>query len=340
MRIYETMRRAAPRLLHPQRRHDLRRRSDPGRRKMAKTARMAQHRDAEKIKVAETLAEFRGNYKYNLLDENVRRFNAEVPQIWQWDDHEVTNNWSSSKDLSANARYTREERAALDRARRTRVPRIRAAAALSATRRASECTATSRTARCSTCSSSTCAATAAPNTFNRETERSADTAFLGPRAARLAEARAQPLEGDMEGDRGRHAARACMVATAPTRRPARFENSANGDGPALGRELEIASLLRFIKRAADRQRRVAHGGRALLRGALLRSERAQFTDFDAVLGVRRGPAERGQLRTECARQYVRAASGLPEVRRPRRTTRRSPASSSSARSTSTAARPR
>ena len=60
----------------------------------------------EVSKVAETLDEFRGGYRYNLLDENVRRFNAEVPQIWQWDDHEVTNNWSDSKDLSADARYT------------------------------------------------------------------------------------------------------------------------------------------------------------------------------------------------------------------------------------------
>jgi alkaline phosphatase D len=33
----------------------------------------------EVSKVAETLAEFRGRYKYNLLDENVRPFNAEVP---------------------------------------------------------------------------------------------------------------------------------------------------------------------------------------------------------------------------------------------------------------------
>lgn len=33
----------------------------------------------EKAKVAETLAEFRGNYTYNLLDEHVRRFNAEIP---------------------------------------------------------------------------------------------------------------------------------------------------------------------------------------------------------------------------------------------------------------------
>jgi alkaline phosphatase D len=47
----------------------------------------------EKEKVAETLDEFRGQFKYNLLDENVRRFLAQTPMISQWDDHEVTNNW-------------------------------------------------------------------------------------------------------------------------------------------------------------------------------------------------------------------------------------------------------
>ena len=59
----------------------------------------------EKAKVAETLAEFRGNHRYNLLDTNVRRFNSEIAQVWQWDDHEVLNNWSPSKDLSADKRY-------------------------------------------------------------------------------------------------------------------------------------------------------------------------------------------------------------------------------------------
>ncbi|MCX4824851.1 alkaline phosphatase D family protein [Streptomyces sp. NBC_01142] len=47
----------------------------------------------EKSKVAQTLADFRGNFRYNLLDENVRRFNAQVPTVVQWDDHEVRNNW-------------------------------------------------------------------------------------------------------------------------------------------------------------------------------------------------------------------------------------------------------
>src|SRR5215208_2185906 len=40
----------------------------------------------EKSKIAETLADFRGNYKYNLLDKNLREFNAQIPTFAQWDD--------------------------------------------------------------------------------------------------------------------------------------------------------------------------------------------------------------------------------------------------------------
>jgi alkaline phosphatase D len=59
----------------------------------------------EKLKVAETLAEFRGQFAYNLLDENVRAFAAAVPQVNQWDDHEVTNNWYPGEVLTDD-RYT------------------------------------------------------------------------------------------------------------------------------------------------------------------------------------------------------------------------------------------
>ena len=47
----------------------------------------------EKAKVAETLHEFRHNWLYNMLDENVRAMNAHVPMFAQWDDHETLNNW-------------------------------------------------------------------------------------------------------------------------------------------------------------------------------------------------------------------------------------------------------
>jgi len=60
----------------------------------------------EKRKVAETLDEFRGQWKYNLLDDHVRAMNAICPIFCQWDDHEVVNNWSDTKDLVSDDRYS------------------------------------------------------------------------------------------------------------------------------------------------------------------------------------------------------------------------------------------
>jgi alkaline phosphatase D len=54
----------------------------------------------EKSHVARTLADFRGNYKYNLLDKHLRAFNAQVPMLAQWDDHEVTNDWEPAEPTS------------------------------------------------------------------------------------------------------------------------------------------------------------------------------------------------------------------------------------------------
>ncbi|MBD3624403.1 MAG: alkaline phosphatase D family protein [Rhodobacteraceae bacterium] len=60
----------------------------------------------EKRKVAETLDEFRGQWKYNMMDRHVQALNAVAPTFFQWDDHEVVNNWSPGKDLSGDDRYT------------------------------------------------------------------------------------------------------------------------------------------------------------------------------------------------------------------------------------------
>lgn len=59
----------------------------------------------EVSKVAETLNEFRGRHRYNLMDRNVRAMYAEVPVIAQWDDHETTNNWYPGEILT-DSRYT------------------------------------------------------------------------------------------------------------------------------------------------------------------------------------------------------------------------------------------
>jgi alkaline phosphatase D len=59
-----------------------------------------------KRKVAETLPEFRDQWKYNMMDLHVQAMNAQVPTFFQWDDHEVVNNWSAAKDLGGDDRYT------------------------------------------------------------------------------------------------------------------------------------------------------------------------------------------------------------------------------------------
>ena len=72
----------------------------------------------EKSVVAHSLAQFRGNYKYNLLDENLRAFNAQVPMLAQWDDHEVTNDWSPIGSADETG-YTEDGKSRLvERARR------------------------------------------------------------------------------------------------------------------------------------------------------------------------------------------------------------------------------
>lgn len=59
----------------------------------------------EVSKVAETLNEFRGRHRYNMMDNNVRALYAEVPVIAQWDDHETHNNWYPGQIIT-DTRYT------------------------------------------------------------------------------------------------------------------------------------------------------------------------------------------------------------------------------------------
>ena len=59
----------------------------------------------EVSKVAETLNEYRGRHRYNMMDKNVRALYAEVPVIAQWDDHETHNNWYPGEILT-DPRYT------------------------------------------------------------------------------------------------------------------------------------------------------------------------------------------------------------------------------------------
>ena len=246
----------------------------------------------EVSKVAETLNEFRGRYRYNMMDENVRRFNAEVPQIWQWDDHEVTNNWSGSKDLSADARYT-EKSVPLLVARATRAfleyAPIRPHGADEEERVYRKISygplldvfvIDMRSYR-------------GPNSHNTQTAKSDETTYLG--AAQIAWLKQQTeastaswkvIASDMPlglvVDDGKDA-----------QGRDKFENSANGDGPALGRELEIAEVLTALKSiknvvwlTADVHYCASHE---------YHPNRAQYTDFKPFWEFVAGPLNSGSF---------------------------------------------
>lgn len=219
----------------------------------------------EVSKVAETLKEFRGRHRYNMLDHNVRRFAQEVPQIWQWDDHEIVNNWSASKDLSADARYTEKDvsvlvargrRAFLENApmrwypslpglwehwesRRQKLPE-RVYRHIPYGSLLDVFVVDMRSFR-------------GPNTYNLQTSESDETAFLGNQqidwlVRKLTRSRAtwKVIAADMPI--GLHVPDGTDAQARP-----RWEAIANGnDGRALGRELEIARLLTRIKQAGVR----------------------------------------------------------------------------------------
>jgi alkaline phosphatase D len=58
----------------------------------------------------EVLAAFRAKWKYNLEDEAYRRFRAQTPQVYQWDDHEVINDWYPGEERVGAIRGTPDER--------------------------------------------------------------------------------------------------------------------------------------------------------------------------------------------------------------------------------------
>ncbi len=198
----------------------------------------------EKSKVAETLAEFRGNFAYNLLDRNVRRFNAEVPSLVMWDDHETHDNWFPGETFDRDRRY-REKRASVlsshgHRAMFEYTPirpsRAEAGRVYRSFRWGPSLDVILLDER----------SYKGPNSHNRQAVPSTATAFLGAEQLRWLTqtleqstatwkviATAQPL-GLVVGD-GIHSG------------VRHFDTWANGNGPPLGRELELAWLLRFIK---------------------------------------------------------------------------------------------
>jgi alkaline phosphatase D len=56
------------------------------------------------------LAAFRAKWKYNLEDEAYRRFRSHTPQAYQWDDHEVVNDWYPGEARIGAMRNIKDDR--------------------------------------------------------------------------------------------------------------------------------------------------------------------------------------------------------------------------------------
>ncbi len=254
----------------------------------------------EKSKVCETLDEYRGAFRYNLLDENVRRLNAEVPILTQWDDHEVLNNWYPGEVVNLPA-YQIENRVDVLAARARQAffeyfP-IRPG-----------CDETGRVYRKISYGPNLdvfmldMRQYRGPNSPNLQTEPGPDTAFLG----------ATQVAWLKEGLRASTATWKVIAADMPIgvhvpdgtdgnnpnfpggQGPGWWEAVANGDGgPPKGRELEMADLLSAIKRmgirnvvwfTADVHYTAAH---------YYDPAEAVFTDFDPFWEFVGGPVNAG-----------------------------------------------
>ena len=244
----------------------------------------------EKSKVAETLDEFRGNYRYNFLDENLRRFNAQVPQIWEWDDHEVLNNWSPGTDLTSDNRYTVTDIRTLAARSRQAFMEYSPMRIRSTSQRIYRkipygplldvLVLDMRSYR-------------AANSFNRQETASAATAFLGTEQLRW-------FERELKGSRALWKVIASDTPIGlvvgdgqdPEGRP-RYANCANGDGPPLGRELEIARILSFMKRNAVFNVVWLTGDVHYTAAHFYDPSKAQFSDFSPFWEFVSGPLNAG-----------------------------------------------
>jgi alkaline phosphatase D len=239
-----------------------------------------------KSKVAETLDEFRGNYQYNLLDEHMRRFNAEVPQIVIWDDHEVRDNWYDARDLQKDDRYKVKS-----------VPLLAARArqafleynpiALSADDR-DQIHRTIPYGPLLDVFAIDLRSYRGANSTNRQPTLTDDARIFG--------------EGQLAAFKARLAASRAVWKVIASDMPIGlvvrdgelFEAFANGDGgPPLGRELEVAELLEFI-----RDRRIKNlvwitGDVHYCAAHHYHPSRARFTDFDPFWEFVAGPLHAG-----------------------------------------------
>ncbi|HVD91514.1 MAG TPA: alkaline phosphatase D family protein [Vicinamibacterales bacterium] len=240
-----------------------------------------------KSKVAQTIDDFRGCHQYNLGDDHMRRFIAETSQVVMWDDHEVLDNWYWERRKDADARYAEKSVAVLAaRARQAFVEynplpipgddpeRIYRSIPMGPL--VDVFALDMRTFH-------------GANSANRQTALDPSSAILG--AAQL-----QWLKASLKASRAtwKIVAADLPLGLVVADGADRYEAVANGDpGAPLGRELEIADLLRYLKQqrirnvvwiTADVHYCAAHE---------YHPTRAKFTEFDPFWEFVAGPLNAG-----------------------------------------------
>ncbi len=239
----------------------------------------------ETSKVAETLDEFRANFRYNTLDEHYRAFHAAVPIFAQWDDHETANNWYPGEVLDADDRFTvKSVNLLAARARTAFFEYLPIRESVSA-----------------------------PGRIYRKLSYGPQLdlffidmrSYRGPNAANRAGGEGDPsLLGSAQlrwlkrAMKGSTATWKIVCSDMPLSLivgdgPGAFEAVANGDGPPAGRELEIAELLRFLR--DEKIRNVAWICGDVHHAASIHysPDRAMFQEFEPFWEFVSGPIHAG-----------------------------------------------
>jgi alkaline phosphatase D len=259
--------------------------------------------------VAETVDHYRGRYRYNLLDHNLRRLLSRCAMVQQWDDHEVTNNWVPGGTVVGGP-YTERDMDALAMRARQAFTEYAPTAALTVYRKVSRgphldlFVLDTRGYR-------------GPNSRGDQAEYGPASHWLGPtqvrwlrKALRASTATWKILCCDMP-----------LGLASPDRNG--WDNAVNGNGPAMGRELELADLLSGIKR--DGVKNTAWITADLHYAAATRYDpaRAQFKDFDPTWEFLAGPLHAGSFLTQASddtfgpdQVYCSVAEGMKNNRPP------------------------
>jgi alkaline phosphatase D len=198
-----------------------------------------------KRKVAETLDEFRGCYAYNLLDAHARAFNSQAPMIVQWDDHEVLNNWNPGSDMAARREYSEKSIALLAaRAKRAMFEYLPIRSHPDEAERVYRSYRYGRLAEVFVLDQRSYRAANGPNR-----EQAA-----GPATRMMGEAQLAWLKEGLAASTASWKIVASdmpiglLVGDGEANGVPRWEAFANGAGPPLGREHEIADILSFLRR--------------------------------------------------------------------------------------------